>query len=629
MKVSTVVRSCLVGCLLIYLGLRYTSYAAAQEGIRLTINQVDDEGFPSVKAYFTVTDASGLPIEQLQPSMFTVSEDRQSVQDFKTTEIDNSDQPITVVLAIDTSESIATGTSTSLTDTKAAAVAFVESLATQDKVGLVTFSDTATEVTSLTADHVSVIAAINGLAPQGATAMYDAIVTSVAMLKDLPPGRKAIVLVADGADTSSSFTFDNAINEAARWSIPVYPIGFGAIDENAIMKIATLTGGYAQITPSTSELQRAFDSVLQTLRKQYLLEFVSQFPADGTEHTLIINLTYEGVQINNDYLFTAQPGEITVTLRGLGDNQAVGGAIKFSPEIIAPGPTASVEYRLDEEILTTMLESPFEYTWDSTAIPEGQHVLKVTVTDIAGNMGIQELRLFVRPPIKVTWTSPAGNAQLSNRSQTLDVNVDSLAGVANVELYVDDQLIQAFTAPPYQLDWSLAGLSPGEHTLKAVVTDVNNTSAEESIPVTISMMNSTLILAFAVAVAVAVAALVIPIAMRRRRQFSVAPAPSSGGTALMVLHELNGRNPGQIWSIGKSDVHIGRKADANDIPVTGTSASRQHAIIRWEGGRHVLYSLKPDNPTLINGQPIEHQHMLSPGDLIQIGDSSFRFEAQQ
>lgn len=629
MKISATVSRCLVACLVICMSFWQASRVAAQEGSRLTINQIDNNSFPSLKVYFTVTDASGLPKGQLQPSMFTVSEDGQPIQDFITTEIDNSTQPISVVLAIDTSESIATGSLTSLADTKAAATAFVESLAPQDKVGLVTFADQANEAAPLTDDHAAVLAAINNLTPRGATAMYDAIVTSVDMLKDLPPGRKAIVLLADGADTNSTFTFENAINEAARWSIPVYPIGFGAVDRNMMKKIAGLTGGYDQITPNTSELQQAFDSVLNTLRQQYLLEFVSQFPADGAQHTLIINLTYGGVQISNNYIFTAQPNTLTVRLPTLSNDQAVGGMVKFIPEVVAPGPLASVEYTLDGAPLATILEAPFEYTWDSTAIPEGQHVLLITATDVAGNKGSQELRLLVRPPIKVTWVSPVENAQLANSSQALEITVDSLAGVARVELYLDTQLIQTFTAPPYRLDWSLAGVPPGDHTLKAVVTDVNNASVEQPIKVTVSMMNGTVILALALAVVIALAALIIPIAMRRRHQFSAAPAPSSGGPALMALHELSGRNPGQIWSVGDGDVRLGRKADANDIPVTGTSASRQHAIIRWEGGHHVLYSLRPDNPTLVNGQAIQHQHILSPGDLIQIGDSSFRFETQQ
>ena len=99
---------------------------------------------------------------------------------------------------------------------------------------------------------------------------------------------------------------------------------------------------------------------------------------------------------------------------------------------------------------------------------------------------------------------------------------------------------------------------------------------------------------------------------------------SSTDNGRAVLIELSGNNPNTKWSLAKEELRIGRKRDANDVHAAGRSASRQHAVIQKRGPGYVLYNLNPSNPTFINGSPVEREANLSNGDLIQIGDSTFR-----
>ena len=88
-------------------------------------------------------------------------------------------------------------------------------------------------------------------------------------------------------------------------------------------------------------------------------------------------------------------------------------------------------------------------------------------------------------------------------------------------------------------------------------------------------------------------------------------------------------NPNQVWNLSPvHEIRLGRKRDANDIPLKGGTASRQHALIRFQAGQYVVYNLKPVNPVFVNGQPINQQQALRPNDVIQLGESTFQFQIQ-
>ena len=70
---------------------------------------------------------------------------------------------------------------------------------------------------------------------------------------------------------------------------------------------------------------------------------------------------------------------------------------------------------------------------------------------------------------------------------------------------------------------------------------------------------------------------------------------------------------------------IGRDPDEADFVLEDATVSRKHArIFKTEDG-FFLKNLSRINPTLINGDFHEDQILLSEGDLIQVGDTEFRF----
>ncbi len=91
------------------------------------------------------------------------------------------------------------------------------------------------------------------------------------------------------------------------------------------------------------------------------------------------------------------------------------------------------------------------------------------------------------------------------------------------------------------------------------------------------------------------------------------------------LAGIRGPLTGRTFALGDQPLTIGRAAD-NTVVIASPRASRHHAHIRREGASFVLYDLGSANGTLVNGQRVQRA-VLQPGDLIDIGDEVFRFEA--
>ena len=121
--------------------------------------------------------------------------------------------------------------------------------------------------------------------PEGATALFDAIVQAAAYLKP-QQGRKVIVIVSDGADTTSSYNFAETLQRVLAADCQVYAVQTG-ISENAnlrdlaaerrLQEFAAQTGGAVYVPKALSDLNTAFAQIAADLAQQYILSY---YPSD-------------------------------------------------------------------------------------------------------------------------------------------------------------------------------------------------------------------------------------------------------------------------------------------------------------------------------------------------------------
>ena len=67
---------------------------------------------------------------------------------------------------------------------------------------------------------------------------------------------------------------------------------------------------------------------------------------------------------------------------------------------------------------------------------------------------------------------------------------------------------------------------------------------------------------------------------------------------------------------------MGRSTD-NSVQIADGQASRLHAEVRYENGRHHIVDLGSTNGTFVNGIQIEKTYTLSHGDIITIGPPNY------
>jgi Ca-activated chloride channel family protein len=91
-------------------------------------------------------------------------------------------------------------------------------------------------------------------------------------------GQKALVLISDGKDTASKFTFDQTMEYARRTGVPIYGIGIGIRPSEAdvrakLDRLCRETGGSVHYIEQARDLQRVYDDIQAELRSQYILGF--------------------------------------------------------------------------------------------------------------------------------------------------------------------------------------------------------------------------------------------------------------------------------------------------------------------------------------------------------------------
>jgi len=274
---------CVLFCLLALSGGTYAVAQDPQKGDRIppgTQSQKDESTYRVnvrlVNVFTTVTDSRGAPVADLNKDDFQLLEDGvpQTIKVFEK----ESAIPLSIALAIDTSPS-------TLRDFKletTSARRFVHSiLRSEDRLSVFQVTETIDQLTRFTSDLKTIEHGIDNLRTGPGTSIYDAIFLCSESLMDRE-GRKVLVLITDGGDTTSKADYNGALRraqqaEAIVYSIIVVPVeadaGRNLGGEHALIQISKDTGGKYYYAEGQQQLDEAFRKISDELRTQYLLAF--------------------------------------------------------------------------------------------------------------------------------------------------------------------------------------------------------------------------------------------------------------------------------------------------------------------------------------------------------------------
>jgi Ca-activated chloride channel family protein len=260
-----------------------------------------------VRVLTTVRNPQGQLVGALNKEDFSIFDNgvRQEVAHFER----QTAQPLSVTLLVDTSLS----TAKDLRYETDSVSRFLKAVYAEgnplDAVSLYSFNYDVTLLASFTRRRERLDGAMKSLQPRSGTSLYDAIYLACQNL-EMREGRRVLIVVTDGGDTTSSKKYRDALDavqraDAVLYAILVMPItndaGRSVGGENALKSLASDTAGRV-FTPSVMgpAVDAAFTDILKELRTQYFLGYYPRGVPSvaGSYHRLEVKVRSPDLQVN-------------------------------------------------------------------------------------------------------------------------------------------------------------------------------------------------------------------------------------------------------------------------------------------------------------------------------------------
>src|SRR5215813_13349030 len=224
----------------------------------------------------TVTDSRNRHVTGLAKENFQVWEDKveQQIQYFSAEDI-----PLSVGIIFDISGSM----KEKLTQARAAANTFLRMGERDDEYFLVEFSNAPRLAENFTTDITKLQSKLLFTRANGMTSLWDALYLGLEQVGRGSNSRKALLLITDGEDNHSRYSFSDVREFAREHDVQIYAIGI--VDEGnpinngngrgqALLEdLASLTGGRAFFPHSVLELESICAQIGVDLKNQYVLGY--------------------------------------------------------------------------------------------------------------------------------------------------------------------------------------------------------------------------------------------------------------------------------------------------------------------------------------------------------------------
>jgi len=231
----------------------------------------------------TVKDRANRYVAGLTKENFQIWEDKteQQIQYFS-----EEDVPLSVGIIFDISGSMAN----KLAAARLAASTFLRMGGQADEYFLVGFSDRAGMMQDFTTDITKLQNSLLSTYAKGGTSLYDALYLGMDKVNRGHNSRKALLLITDGEDNHSRYSFSDVREFAKEHDVLIYAIGL--LEEQSIQSpqigaavlqdLANLTGGAAYFPSSVGALDAICAQIGNDLKNQYVVGYHSTNPStDG------------------------------------------------------------------------------------------------------------------------------------------------------------------------------------------------------------------------------------------------------------------------------------------------------------------------------------------------------------
>lgn len=251
-----------------------------------------------------VMDANNRAVGGLKKEDFSVTE---AGNEREILSVTPTSAPFNLVLLLDVSGSV----DNYVNFIRKSARQFINTTGLNDKITIITFSEDVKQISTFTTDKTTLSESLDTFDAGGATAYYDALAFAlVDTLKPLRGERTAIIALSDGDDNRSFLPFESLLGSVQESGALIYPLyvpsslaaasttinpentadplrtrylGLTSKAEAEGAKLARISGGVYYPIQRLSDLQKAYDDIVEQLRTAYTVTYRSDgMVDDGT-----------------------------------------------------------------------------------------------------------------------------------------------------------------------------------------------------------------------------------------------------------------------------------------------------------------------------------------------------------
>lgn len=244
----------------------------------------------------TVTDTYGRFVSGLNKSAFTVLDEKKPQE---ITYFSDDDSPVSVGVIFDVSGSMS---GDKVKRARDALSKFIQTSHNSDEYFLIAFNSRAQLLLDKTRDGNSVLDKLTFVNTRNNTALYDACYLGVEKVQRGTHPKRALLLISDGQDNNSRYTFNELRRLLKESDVVLYGIGIlsgsdagsalGMEGQGILDELANVSGGKAFFPRSAAEMDDIFEQIALELRHQYSIGYKpSNFTNDGKWRKVKVKVT--------------------------------------------------------------------------------------------------------------------------------------------------------------------------------------------------------------------------------------------------------------------------------------------------------------------------------------------------
>jgi Ca-activated chloride channel homolog len=244
----------------------------------------------------TVTDTYGRYVSGLSKNAFTVLDDKvpQEITFFS-----DDDSPVSVGVIFDVSGSMS---GDKIKRARDALANFIQTSHNSDEYFLIAFNSRAQLLLDKTRDGDAVLNKLTFVQTKSNTALYDACYLGVEKVQRGAHPKRALLLISDGQDNNSRYTFNEVRRLLKESDVVLYSIGIlsgndagsslGMEGQGTLDELSNVSGGKAFFPRSPAEMDDIFEQIALELRHQYSIGYKpNNFNSDGKWHKVKVKVT--------------------------------------------------------------------------------------------------------------------------------------------------------------------------------------------------------------------------------------------------------------------------------------------------------------------------------------------------